>query len=110
MSHYLLAFAPAPGGAQGDGGSIVPTLMMFAAITLIFYFMIIRPQARRQKEHQKMLAELKKGDKVVTSSGIHGTIVDTEENAFIIRVADNVNLKFDKAAVTGTATAPAPKK
>ena len=69
----LLMFAPPPGGQQGGAGSFLPTIIIFVFMILIMYFFMIRPQTKRQKEHQNMLAGLKKGDKVVTSAGIHGT-------------------------------------
>ncbi|MBM4174716.1 MAG: preprotein translocase subunit YajC [Ignavibacteria bacterium] len=72
---------------------------MFAAIFLIFYFLIIRPQQKRQKERDKLLGELKKGDKVITGSGIHGTIIGIEEKTVLIQVSDNVKLKFERSAV-----------
>jgi preprotein translocase subunit YajC len=72
---------------------------MFAAIFLIFYFLIIRPQQKRQKERDKLLGELKKGDKVVTGSGIHGIIVGIDEKTLLIQVSDNVKLKFERSAV-----------
>ncbi|MBU2446506.1 MAG: preprotein translocase subunit YajC [Bacteroidetes bacterium] len=72
---------------------------MFAAIFLIFYFLIIRPQQKRQKERTKLLNELKKGDKVVTGSGIYGIIVGLDEKTALIQVSDNVKLKFERSAV-----------
>ena len=67
-----LLIAMAPQG--GEGGSMVSTIIMFGAIFLIFYFMIIRPQQKKSKERTKLLSNLEKGDKVVTSGGIHGII------------------------------------
>lgn len=89
-----------PANGQSGGGSIIPTLIMFSAIFLIFYFLIIRPQQKKQKERDRLLGEIKKGDRVVTSSGIHGTVSSVEDKAFIVQVADNVKLKFEKSAVT----------
>ena len=67
-----LLIAMAPQG--GEGGSMVSTIIMFGAIFLIFYFMIIRPQQKKSKQREKLLSNLEKGDKVVTSGGIHGII------------------------------------
>lgn len=86
---------------QEGGGGLMSTLVMFALIFLIFYFMIIRPQQRRQKERQKMLAALQKGDKVVTSGGIHGTIVGVEEKTLLVQIADNVKVKIERGSVAG---------
>ncbi len=64
------------------------------------YFLMIRPQQKRMKEREKMLSELKKGDKVVMSSGIYGVITQIDDRTVIVQVADNVKLKFEKSAVT----------
>ncbi len=92
-----IIFAMAP--QNGGGGSMISTLIMFAAIFAIFYFMIIRPQQKRAKERDAMLNAVQKGDKVVLSSGIHGTIVGIEDKTYLIQVADNVKIKFEKTAV-----------
>jgi len=98
LIQYFLLFAPPPGDG-GGGSGLFGTLIMFAAIFLIFYFLIIRPQQKRQKERDKLLGELKKGDKVITGSGIHGTIIGIEEKTVLIQVSDNVKLKFERSAV-----------
>lgn len=94
-----LLFAMAPQGGEGGGG-LVSTLIMFGAIFLIFYFMIIRPQQKRAKERDKLLANLEKGDKVVTNGGIHGIIAGIEEKTVLLQVSDNVKMKFERSAVT----------
>jgi preprotein translocase subunit YajC len=99
------SFAMAPQAQGGDPGqSMVMTFVMFGAIILIMYFMMIRPQQKRQKEHQKMLNELKKGDKVITNAGMHGTIKEIDGNTYVIAVADNVAIKFEKSAIVGKET------
>ena len=80
---------------------MVSTLLMFGAIILIMYFLMIRPQQKRQKEHQRMLTELKKGDKVITNGGMHGTITDIAEKTLEVQVADNVRIRFEKSAIVG---------
>lgn len=92
-------FAMAPQGNGGGGGSLVSTIIMFGAIFLIFYFMIIRPQQKRAKEREKLLSNMQKGDKVITSSGLHGTIVHIEEKTVLLQVSDNLKLKFERSAV-----------
>jgi preprotein translocase subunit YajC len=96
--NYLLAMAPAPDG-QGGGGGMFGTLIMFGAIFAIFYFMIIRPQQKRSKEQKKMLEALQKGDKVVLSSGIHGSIAGLEEKTVLVDVGNNVKIKFERSAI-----------
>jgi preprotein translocase subunit YajC len=95
--YNLLAMAP-----QGEGGgSMVSTLIMFGAIFAIFYFMIIRPQQKKAKEREKMLSEIKKGDKVVTSGGMHGVVSGIDDKTCLIDVGNNVKLKFDRTAING---------
>ena len=74
-------------------------LFPFIAIALIFYFLVIRPEKGKQKEHRDKLAGLKRNDEVITSSGIHGTIVNIKETTVIVRVDDNVKMEFDKDAI-----------
>lgn len=94
----LIAMAQPQGG--NGGGSMVSTLIMFGAIFAIFYFMIIRPQQKRAKEREKMMSNLQKGDKVVTTGGMYGTVAGIEEKTVLIQIADNVKVKFDKSAVS----------
>lgn len=96
MNDFLLLMAPPAGG---DGQSMLPTLVMFGAIFAIMYFMMIRPQQKRQKEHQKMLESLKKGDKVVTSTGIHGTISELDDTTYVVQIAENTRVRFEKSAI-----------
>lgn len=86
--------------AQDPTGNLISTIVMFGAIFAIFYFMVMRPQQKRAKEREKMLANVQKGDKVVTSGGLHGTVAGMEDNIIILQVGDNVKLKFEKAAIT----------
>ena len=95
---YQLIFAMAPQGGEGGGG-LISTLIMFGAIFLIFYFMIIRPQQKRAKEREKLLSNLDKGDKVVTNGGIHGVIAGLEEKTALLQVSENVKLKIDRSAI-----------
>lgn len=76
------------------------TLIMFALIILIFYFMILRPQQKRQKDRQKLLESVKKGDKIVTVGGMHGTVIGVEEKSVLVQVAEGVKLKFERSAVS----------
>lgn len=94
---YLILMQPQQGDA---GGGFASTIIMFALIILIFYFMILRPQKKRQKEREQMLSSVKKGDKVVTIGGVHGTVVGVEEKTLLIQVADNVKLKFERSAIS----------
>jgi preprotein translocase subunit YajC len=92
-----IAMAPAQGGSPE--GSMISTFVMFGLIIAIFYFLILRPQQKRQKERQKLLNAIKKGDKVVTAGGMHGTIAGLDEKTILLQVADNVKMKFDRTAI-----------
>lgn len=96
----LIAMAPQGGGSA----NLISTLIMFGAIFLIFYFMIIRPQQKRAKEREKMLSNMQKGDKVITSGGLHGTIAGIDEKTVLLQVGDNVKMKFERSAVASVIT------
>ncbi|MBU1318884.1 MAG: preprotein translocase subunit YajC [candidate division Zixibacteria bacterium] len=78
-------------------------LIFFVPIILIMYFFMIRPQKKRQKEHQDLLAALKTGDKVVTNSGMIGTVVGIhdDKNKVVLKVADQVKIEFVKSSIAG---------
>jgi len=75
--------------------NLFPLILIF----VIFYFLLIRPQKAKEKVHQKMLTNLNKNDEVVTSSGIHGTIVNVKDKTVILRIDDNVKMEIEKNAV-----------
>ena len=93
----LIAMAPQGGDASG---SLVSTIVMFGAIFVIFYFMIIRPQQKRTKEREKMLSALDKGDKVVTSGGVHGVVSGLDDKTALLQISDNVKIKVERSAIT----------
>ena len=90
----------AASGVERTPGDLVMTLLPFAAIILIFYFLILRPQSKKRKETEKMLGALKKGDKIVTIGGIYGTIHSVKETTVIVKVDDNVKLEFLRSAIS----------
>ena len=99
-----LAFAQTPTGSSGSGmGAMATQIAFFAAIFAIFYFLLIRPQQRQRRERDQMLSTLKKGDRIVTSGGLHGTILslskDDTKDTVILRVTDQVKLEFDRSAI-----------
>lgn len=81
------------------GGS-APQMIMMGLIILVFYFFMIRPQMKKQKDQKKFVEELKKGDKVVTTAGLHGKIVDVADTTILIEVDNGVKLRFDKTAIS----------
>src|SRR5262245_53960093 len=90
------ASAP-PGGAGGN--AVLTQLVFFAAIFAIFYFLLIRPQQKQKRDREQMIAAIKKGDRVVTTSGMHGTVMTLNEQTVVLRVADQVKLEFDRSAM-----------
>ena len=84
---------------EGGEGSMMSTLIMFGAIFLIFYFMIIRPQQKRQKDREKMINEMKKGDKVITSGGLHGTIAGMDEKTLLVDLGNNIKVTVERSSV-----------
>lgn len=93
-----LLIAMAPQGGEGTG-QLMSTLIMFGAIFAIFYFMIIRPQQKRAKEREKLLSNLEKGDKVVTSGGIHGVIAGLDEKTVLLQISENTKIKIDRSGI-----------
>lgn len=94
----LVYASAAPPGGQG-AQSFIPTALMFAAMFAIFYFLLIRPQQRQKQERERMLGGLKKGDRIVTTGGLHGTVTGLGEHTVTVRVADQVKLEFDRSAI-----------
>ncbi len=80
---------------------IIPYFLIF----LIFYFLVIKPQRDKQRQHKDMLKNLKKNDEVVTAAGIHGTVALVKETTVMLRVDDNVKIEFDKEAVVSVTKA-----
>ena len=81
---------------EGIGSFFVPLIFIF----IIMYFVMIRPQKKRQEQQQKLVGSLKTGDRVVTNAGIHGLISNVKETTVLVKVADNVKIEIDKSAIT----------
>lgn len=90
-------------------GSMMTTMMTFGVVILIFYFLIIRPQKKKDKEAKAMLAAMKKGDRVISIGGIHGTIITVKENTVVVKVDDNARIEFTKSAIASVVTKTAQK-
>lgn len=95
-----LATPESSGAASGSTGSMMTTFVTFGLIIVIFYFLIIRPQKKRDKETKDMLASIKKGDKVVSIGGIHGTVMAVKETTVVVKVDDNTRMEFSKSAIS----------
>lgn len=95
MLNSILLFAP-----QGDGnGGGTMGIVMIVALIAVFYFFMIRPQNKKQKEIRQFRENMQKGDKVITAGGIHGKIKEIKDNVIVLQVDDNVKITIDKAMV-----------
>lgn len=89
----------------GQDGGLLPQLLMFGAIILVFYFFMIRPQQKKAKDQKKFREELSKGMNVVTIGGLHGRLVAMEDDTVVVEVDKGVRLTFEKSAISMEATA-----
>ncbi len=96
-------------GSASTSGNLIGSLLPFLLIIVIFYLFLIRPQNKKQKETQKMLDALKKGDKVITIGGIHGTVSSVKENTVIVKVDDDCKLEFNRTAISSVELTEAEK-
>ena len=99
----LLAFVSgclAPEG--GEGGGFDPTIIIFLVLIFgVFYFLLIRPQRKRQKEHEVLIQELRKGDKVVTAGGIYGVIESVSDESVVMKIESGTTIRVARGSVTG---------
>jgi preprotein translocase subunit YajC len=89
------AAAPAAGGGFASFGQFIPLILIF----IVFYFLLIRPQQKKAQEQQTFLNNLKKGDKVMTAGGVHGTITGLTDSAVTLEIADNVRIKAHRGYI-----------
>ncbi|WPJ94413.1 preprotein translocase subunit YajC [Coraliomargarita algicola] len=92
ISTLLPLAQAAPGGGLGQ---FLPIILLFVGM----WFLIIAPQRKRQKAHDKMLSELKTGDEIITSGGLYGTITNVKDDRFVVRIADNTKVELGKGFV-----------
>ncbi len=97
MTLNSIMLEAAANGGMGQSGMM--NILMIVALIAIFYFFMIRPQSKKQKEIRKFRDGLSVGDKVITAGGIHGKIKDVKDNVIILEIADNVRIKIDKGSV-----------
>ena len=99
MLDLAYAMAPGPAGGANGGGGIMSVLPLMVGMFAIMYFLIIRPQQKQRKDREALLSAVKKGDRVVTSSGIHGTVVAINEQVITLKIADQVRVDFDRGSI-----------
>jgi preprotein translocase subunit YajC len=103
----MLMAAP---GADGSSGSIVPTLVTFGLVFVIFYFLIIRPQNKKKKDAADLLKALKKGDRVVSIGGIHGTIQTLKDDSVVLKIDSNTKMTLSRSAISNVVEQTRPAK
>ncbi len=103
----FLPFLQAAGGTQGSSFTMI---IAVALIFAIFYLFIIRPQNKKQKETEKMIAAIKKGDKIITIGGIHGVVSSTKEQTVIVKVDESCKLEFSRSAIASVVNADKAEK
>lgn len=97
LASPVLAQTPQGGGSPGGlfGNPMIFMVLMF----VLMYFILIRPQRQRQKQHEELIRNVKAGDHVVTSGGVHGIIASLKDKTVMVRIADNVRVELDRAAI-----------
>jgi preprotein translocase subunit YajC len=100
MMHTLTGFiAMTQPGQNGESPGLFQSLLPFALIFGVFYFLLIAPARKKQKKHQEMLGQIKNGDKVVTNGGIHGTIVGVSDDVVQVKIADQLRIDVSRSAI-----------
>lgn len=94
-------------GTDATGGSLISMLLPFVLMIAVFYFLLIRPQQKKQKTRNAMLSALKKGDKVITIGGLHGTILEITDDTVVLRVNDVTKMTFDRSSISHVASSSA---
>ncbi|MEK7237871.1 MAG: preprotein translocase subunit YajC [Nitrospirota bacterium] len=98
---YAMGGTPKDAGSAPGGTGAIFSFLPLILIFVIFYFLLIRPQSKKAKEHKTMLQNLKNGDKVITTGGIYGVIEGIEDNTMTLKIAENVKVKMSRSAVAG---------
>lgn len=102
---YAMGTGGGAGGQGGGLGAFVPLILMF----VIFYFLLIRPQQKKQKQHREMIGNLKKGDRIITSGGLHGRITGLSDTVVTLEISEKVRVKVARGNIAGKAEVESPK-
>jgi preprotein translocase subunit YajC len=98
---FIGGCVPADTGGEEGSTSILPMIIFLALIFGLFYFVMVRPQRKRQKEHETMVQELQKGDRVITAGGIYGTIESLSEDSIVLKVESGASIRVARGSVIG---------
>jgi preprotein translocase subunit YajC len=98
---FNLVYAMGTGGAGGGGGGGLGAFLPLIIIFAIFYFLLIRPQQRKAKQHKQLLSDLKKGDKVVSSGGLHGVLTGLGDDVVTVEISPKVRVKITRGSIAG---------
>ena len=96
---FLFLFAQAAGGGAAPGGLLGNPMVFMVLMFVMMYFVLIRPQRTRQKQHEALIKSIKAGDHIVTAGGVHGIIASVKDTTVMIKVADNVRVEYDRTAI-----------
>ena len=99
------AYAQAAGDGMGGFGSLLPLVLIF----VVFYFLLIRPQQKKMKTHRDMVANLQRGDRVITGGGLHATVAKIEDEAVILEIANGVRVKAARHTISELSSKPVPR-
>ena len=99
LAHAMGGFSKGEGGEGGGFGAFLPLILMFA----IFYFLLIRPQQKKAKAHKQLLASIKKGDRVVSSGGLHGVVTGLTDEVVTMEIAPKIRVKVSRGSISGVA-------
>lgn len=97
---FLLSCMPPGTGQGGEGGTAFSAILPFVLIFALFYFLIIRPQQRQSRERKKMLAEVKRGDSIVTTGGIYGRVINVDGDDLTVEIAKGINIKMVRSGIS----------
>ena len=99
LAHAMGGFGKSEGGESGGFGAFLPLILMFA----IFYFLLIRPQQKKAKAHKQLLSSIKKGDRVVSSGGLHGLVTGLTDDVVTMEIAPKIRVKVSRGSISGVA-------
>ena len=100
ISTLFISSCMPPGAGPGEGGTAFSAILPFVAIFALFYFLIIRPQQRQSRERKKMLAEVKRGDSIVTTGGIYGRVINVDGDDLTVEIAKGINIKMVRSGIS----------